>query len=259
MSVRFPLFRSIGIREIEPYSLASGVPTRNRELPSVEPTLIFNTGAPISIIDASGHVLDVGTGDAFFAGLHRRFCFSCCSGSQSGIHVRLSPQAAFRLLGPGAAFAADHAVAVRDISGSGLAAALARYGPPDQARPYETVGLLIEEALVDAPAASAETAWCLDQLHQPGASVTAIAREMSWSRKKMIDRCRHVIGINPKTFVRIARYRRLLGSLEKAEMSWADRAIDAGYYDQSHMIRDFSEFTGLSPTAYRRARGTFVQ
>jgi AraC-like DNA-binding protein len=250
---------SIGIREIEPYSLAPGIPTRNRELPSVEPTLIFNTGAPISIVDASGHVLDVGTGDAFFAGLHRRFCFSCCAGSQSGIHVRLSPQAAFRLLGAGAASAADHAVAVRDISESGLGAALARYGPPDQARPHETVGLLIEEALVASPSANAETAWCLDQLYQPGASVTAIARELSWSRKRMIERCRDVIGINPKTFVRIARYRRLLGSLDNAEMSWADRAIVAGYYDQSHMIREFSEFTGLSPTAYLSERGTFVQ
>ncbi|MBX7482122.1 helix-turn-helix domain-containing protein [Qipengyuania qiaonensis] len=259
MSVRFDLFRSIGIRQIEPYFFVPGVPTQNRELPSLEPTLIFNTGAPISIVDASGHVLDVGTGDAFFAGLHRRFCFSRCAGSQSGIHVRLSPQAAIRLLGAGAAAVADHAVAVRHMPESGLAAALARYGPPDLARPYETVGLLIEEALVEAPGVSSETSWCINQLQQPGASVTAIARELGWSRRKIVDRCRDVLGITPKTFVRIARYRRLLATLDSAEMSWVDRAIDAGYYDQSHMLRDFAEFTGVSPTAYCKESGTFVQ
>jgi AraC-like DNA-binding protein len=33
----------------------------------------------------------------------------------------------------------------------------------------------------------------------------------------------------------------------KTLASWADVANEVGYYDQSHMIRDFHEFYGLSP------------
>jgi hypothetical protein len=31
-------------------------------------------------------------------------------------------------------------------------------------------------------------------------------------------------------------------------------AVESGYFDQSHMIRDFVEFSGMSPAAYLRGR-----
>jgi len=32
---------------------------------------------------------------------------------------------------------------------------------------------------------------------------------------------------------------------------WTAIALDCGYYDQSHLIRDFREFAGMSPEQYR--------
>jgi AraC-like DNA-binding protein len=33
-------------------------------------------------------------------------------------------------------------------------------------------------------------------------------------------------------------------------IKWADLAVDLGYFDQSHLIREFLEFSGLTPTDY---------
>jgi AraC-like DNA-binding protein len=224
----------------------------------LEPTLIFNTGAPISIVDASGNLLNVATGQAFFAGLHQRFCFSRCGGSQSGVHVRLSPQAAWRLLGPGTAACADHAVLVADVAGRGLATALRRQGPPQPSRARADVIELLDRAMIEAPELCPETDWSIGELARPGITVAAVAAELGWSRRRLIARCRQVLGLTPKVFGRIARYQRLLATLD-AEDTWADRAIAFGYFDQSHMIRDFLAFTGRSPHAYVGDRVTFVQ
>ncbi len=224
----------------------------------MEPTLIFNTGAPISIADASGNVLNVASGQAFYAGLHQRFCFSRCGGSQSGVHVRLSAQAAWRLFGAGAAACADHAVLVTNVDDRGLSAALRRYGPPDPSRACADVVGLLNRALIDAPEFCPEMDWSLGELARPGTTVAGVAAELGWSRQRLITRCRQVLGITPKVFGRIARYQRLLATLDTGD-SWADRAVAAGYFDQSHMIRDFTAFTGCSPRAYVGDRMTFVQ
>ena len=31
---------------------------------------------------------------------------------------------------------------------------------------------------------------------------------------------------------------------------WATLALDSGYFDQSHLIRDFQDFTGASPDVH---------
>jgi AraC-like DNA-binding protein len=56
------------------------------------------------------------------------------------------------------------------------------------------------------------------------------------------------IGISPKKLSKIFRFHKALGNLHMQK----DRSfyLDLGYYDQSHFIRDFKEFTGVSPEKY---------
>jgi AraC-like DNA-binding protein len=60
------------------------------------------------------------------------------------------------------------------------------------------------------------------------------------------------VGLRPKLFARIWRLRRVLEDLAEAPAEgWAERALEAGFYDQAHMNRDFRELIGVSPERFR--------
>jgi hypothetical protein len=55
--------------------------------------------------------------------------------------------------------------------------------------------------------------------------------------------------MRPKLFARIARFEAALdGKSRFAARSWTDVAHQFGYYDQMHMVHDFGELTGGTPT-----------
>jgi AraC-like DNA-binding protein len=57
------------------------------------------------------------------------------------------------------------------------------------------------------------------------------------------------IGMRPKLFAGIARFEAALDQKARCTFkSWAHVAHQFGYYDQMHMIHDFAEFTGKTPT-----------
>ena len=57
------------------------------------------------------------------------------------------------------------------------------------------------------------------------------------------------VGVGPKEFARSARLQLAL-ALSSRSSDWARIAASAGYYDQSHLIADFHDLVGLSPSAY---------
>ena len=68
-----------------------------------------------------------------------------------------------------------------------------------------------------------------------------------------IQRCfRQYLGINPKWLIRKYRLHQALLLLEQQSAEIADLVEALGYTDQSHLIRDFKEFLGVTPTAYTR-------
>jgi AraC-like DNA-binding protein len=56
------------------------------------------------------------------------------------------------------------------------------------------------------------------------------------------------VGIDPKYFCRVLRFNTAVNTkLYNPNKSWTDVAYSCGYYDQAHLIKDFKEFTLLSP------------
>ena len=61
------------------------------------------------------------------------------------------------------------------------------------------------------------------------------------------------IGLTPILYSRISRFQKVLLQLKQgAYSSLTDVAYSFGYFDQSHFIRDFRRFSGVSPRVYVR-------
>ncbi|MEO5893968.1 MAG: DUF6597 domain-containing transcriptional factor [Ferruginibacter sp.] len=57
-------------------------------------------------------------------------------------------------------------------------------------------------------------------------------------------------GFSPKLFSRIIRFQASVSHYGNKRLSLTDIAYDCGYYDQSHFIHDFKEFSGYHPRQY---------
>jgi AraC-like DNA-binding protein len=92
-------------------------------------------------------------------------------------------------------------------------------------------------------------------------NLSDLAVDLGMSLRQFRRRFQAEVGIGPKRFSRIIRFQRLLETVLERGGLWADLALEHGYFDQAHLIRDFKEFTGLGPTQYMATRsdGRFVQ
>ncbi len=86
-----------------------------------------------------------------------------------------------------------------------------------------------------------------------GALVRDVAREIGICQRRFSSVFADQVGLPPKLYCRILRFqqaRTLADQSPKPE--WAQLASTCGYFDQSHLINDFQEFSGLSPSEYLR-------
>lgn len=63
------------------------------------------------------------------------------------------------------------------------------------------------------------------------------------------------IGLSPKVFCKLMRFQYLIGNLNNFEKDSVNNSLtqlstELGYYDQSHMIKEFYEFTNTTPKKY---------
>lgn len=88
-------------------------------------------------------------------------------------------------------------------------------------------------------------------LLERGVPVAEAGGKVNLLPKTFVRRFREQVGLPPKLFSRVRRLQRILGSVCNGEVSWCMIAAQYGYTDQAHLIHDFQDLTGLTPTAYR--------
>jgi transcriptional regulator GlxA family with amidase domain len=96
--------------------------------------------------------------------------------------------------------------------------------------------------------------FALEQLAKPCVSVGEVAVEVGLSRRRFIEVFTSAVGMTPKRLSRVMRFQRARDLARRVDApDWARLARACGYFDQSHLINDVTEFTGTSPRELRPA------
>lgn len=81
-----------------------------------------------------------------------------------------------------------------------------------------------------------------------------LVTKSGYSQKHLIQVIKKETGFSPKYLQRLNRFKSVVdflqGQTTLKKINWASIALDFGYYDQAHFIKEFIHFTGLSPSEY---------
>ncbi|MGI5349267.1 helix-turn-helix domain-containing protein [Streptomyces sp. CA-250714] len=262
------------------YREQRGAPLRRAELPWCGVTLILSFGDRIAVTPrvGSGRPAPPVPYESFVAGLFDRPVTTEHAGTQHGLEVQLSPAGAYGLFGipPGAY--ANQVVRFEELAaaaprGSGVTRTLAGLAErlaeaPSWAARFDLVDRTLGRLTVRGPAMAPEVARAAEllALTDGRTAVSELARATGWSRRHLSSRFTEQIGMGPKVYARVCRFRNALRMLEATAArppgstrsggpadSLARIAEVCGYYDQAHLNRDFRELAGRAPTAHLSA------
>ena len=170
------------------------------------------------------------------------------------IGVHFKPGGAFPFLGLPAGDLADTHVELETLWGPAAGRLRERLC---EARTSAERFQLLEEALLSRLNYDVEQHYAVSAAlemfgkNRAGPRVREAAKYLGLSQRRFIQVFKAEVGITPKLFSRIQRFQQTRTFIQRHPLiNWADLAVDFGYSDQSHFIREFLEFSGLSPTDY---------
>jgi AraC-type DNA-binding domain-containing proteins len=174
------------------------------------------------------------------------------SGDTEMFGIRLQPHAAFSILGVAMSEIRDRIVDLADVVSSGVESTM--FDRMSAAKSFEDRIDIIESAIISRESvfANRDLAECVMMMMNSDGTgqVSNCARRLGWSERRLERVFHEQIGMRPKLYSRIIRFKAFLAAAESGEPSLLDRALSVGYHDQSHMIRDFRHFAGMTPTEY---------
>ncbi len=84
--------------------------------------------------------------------------------------------------------------------------------------------------------------------HSGQVRVDDLALDAGMSARQLRRLFLEQIGLSPKHFCRVIRFRHSLSQLHgRRRGDWTQVALESGYYDQAHFINEFREFSGYTP------------
>jgi AraC-like DNA-binding protein len=227
------------------------------------PSRVLPDGCADVIVDLAG------APRAYVVGTMRRALVVPPAPRTDIVSVRFHPGAALPFFGVPLSELVDRAAPLDalwgDAAASSLVDALASADPAARVARLQDV-LLRRLAAARADHALATRATALMRHARGRVSVAEVACALGVGERRLERAFDDAVGLPPKQLARVLRFRAAVQALDRALAGgaaprWSALALDAGYADQPHLIREFRALAGLTPTAYvaeRRGVG-FVQ
>jgi AraC-like DNA-binding protein len=169
--------------------------------------------------------------------------------------VRLHPVGAFALLATPLQPLAGVTVDLRDVVGRAAAELGERcYDAACGEQRVRIAARWAVERIARCSHVDPAVAWAARRIAQLDGRVTVAALEADTgrSRARFTAAFREHVGVSPKRYARVVRFRRAL-ELVPSGAPLGEIALAAGYYDQPHMNAEFRAHSGLTPREFLRA------
>lgn len=236
------------------YRQAGVSPAVHRGLPSPYLTMIITLDDPLVMAAHPDPRTPPGEYDSLIGGLHRVPALIVHDGWQSGVQLRLTPLGARALLRLPAGELAGTDVHAEEVLGPFARLLRERIGA---ARGWAERFAALDEALLRyarlESALPGEVAWAWQRVLATGGgvSVSDVAGEVGWSTRHLSQRFRTEIGLGLKEAARVVRFDRAQRMLRHpSRPGLAEVAGTCGYFDQSHLTREFGVLAGYPPARW---------
>jgi len=235
-------------------------PSAEPALPDGSPELILNLGDPFEHVGRNGRART--QPPALLVGQITRPITVRPTGRVDLIALRLEAHEAAPLL-PDVSRLTDGWAALEALGLPGVPALLRalRRAPGDEAR-ADLLGRWYLDRAAAAPAADPAVVAAVQALRAShgGASLDALCTRLDVCPRTLQRRFRRQVGVSPKLLARIIRFQRVFREWRhSAPRRFARVAVQTGYFDQSHMIRDFRQFAGQPPADFLAKVPKFTQ
>ncbi|MCE7040856.1 helix-turn-helix domain-containing protein [Dyadobacter sp. CY312] len=83
--------------------------------------------------------------------------------------------------------------------------------------------------------------------------VRAMALDSEFSERTIQNRFKKYLGYSPKELLRFLRFKQVIAAIqqqERLEVDWYRLIEEFGYHDQSHLIKDFHHYLGITPKKF---------
>jgi len=224
-----------------------------REAAGLVVPLIISFGTPF-LIALSREPDAADRQPSFAAGLHAGPVFIESDGCAECVQVDFTPLGAYRFFGGTVVDLAARMVDIGEVLGRDGRVLSERLGATDgwQNR-FDLVEEFVAGRANHLPSPEIEYAYRRLARSTGGARIAALAREIGWSRKHLVNRFRSELGLAPKPIARMMRFHHACRLARCGTASgWAGIAAESGYADQAHLVREFSTLAGETPTAWAR-------
>jgi len=234
-------------RELTPSAIVTSPPAIHRVLPDgcIDVVLGFSGQA-----DDPESAIAVGT-------MTRALVLDSASAPECFVGVRFRPAKAAAFIGVPAHELTDLRVSIDDIwrDGNEVREVLAA-STNGIARMRALERVLLARMPRDVPG-QPDVDEAIRRIVDAGGSlgITMLAPALGVTRQHLARRFSQLVGVSPKTFARVVRLGRVIERVREIPPSepvnWSILALELGYYDQSHLVDEFKEMTGVTPTAWR--------